>query len=107
MRTPLSVEQTDKVLVISEWLSTMATVQLELQLAERWDRLEDLRTIYRRLANYLIQVVGGFDHLDTDDWETKLLSGLLPANSIASHRERVDAAVKGAIYDLFVKPRSQ
>lgn len=105
-RAPLSIEQTDKVLLISQWLFKFAIIQRELQMAERWDLLEDLRQIYVGLSTYLVRVVGGLDDLDSDDWEARLFSGLIkdPAK-IAAHKESVEAGVSGAIFDLFEKDR--
>jgi hypothetical protein len=105
LREPLSVEQTDKVLLIAVWLSRMSTLQREIQMAERWDRLDDLRRIYQGLSKYLIRIIDGSDDLDSNDWEQRLFSRLIKPEGIIAHKESVEAGVKGAIYDLFEKPR--
>src|SRR5690606_24484245 len=97
-RAPLSVGQTDKVLLISQWLYKIATVQRELQMAQRWDRLEELREIYIGLSQHLVQVVAGTDALDSGDWERQLFARLItrPEN-LADHKLSVEDAVSAVI----------
>lgn len=104
-RLPLPVEQTDKVLLISRWLYRIAVIQSELQMAQRWDRLEELREIYIGLSKYLVQIVAGTDDLDSLGWEQRLFSRLIKsAESIESHKLSVEDAVRAVIHDLSKDP---
>lgn len=73
-------------------------------MAERWDRLEELRQIYLGLSSYLHRIVSGVDDLDSEGWEMRLFSGLIrnPAN-IASHKASVENGVKWAIANFCQK----
>ncbi len=106
-RKPLPVEQTNKIVVVAEWLSRLTIMQLELQMAEKWERLEALRRAYQMLAGALVQIVGEFDHLESEKFSSVLLSGLISdPEKLAIWDELVDAGVKSTLYDLFEKPRS-
>ena len=94
MRKELSIKQSDKIILISHWISKMAAVQIELQLLEKWHLLDKVRRINDGLAVYLIQIVSGTDNLDEPDWENLTFGGLIKDSELlAAYKASVLAGV--------------